>query len=160
MKKSDDANSEELEIVLYSDNCGGQGKNKFIITAYLYEVSNFKIKSITHKFFVVGHGQNEGDASHSLIEKAVKKALKNGPIYVPAHYSAIIGKTKKTGYRFRVNEMAHADFYDLKDMTQKLVNSNFNVNSKGGKFNFNNISVVKVERDNSDRFFLQNILSR
>ena len=51
--KSEAANSNDLDIVLYSDNCGGQGKNKFIITAYLYAVAKYKINSITHKFLVV-----------------------------------------------------------------------------------------------------------
>lgn len=152
-KHSDLANSDDLEIVLYSDNCGGQGKNKFIITAYLFAVAKYKIKSITHKFFVVGHGQNEGDTSHSVIEKAVKKFLKNGPIYVPAHYSAIISSAKKKGSRFQVHEMAHHDFYDMKHLTQNLVNSSFNENCEGKKFNFNDIAIVKVERAHLDRFF-------
>ncbi|XP_072395807.1 uncharacterized protein [Diabrotica undecimpunctata] len=152
-KQSDLANSDGLELVLYSDNCGGQGKNKFIITAYLFAVAKYKIKSITHKFFVVGHGQNEGDASHSVIEKAVKKFLKSGPIYVPAHYSAIISSAKKKGSRFQVHEMAHQDFYDIKHLTQTLVNSSFNENCEGKKFNFNDIAMVKVERPHLDRFF-------
>lgn len=152
-KKADVANSDNLNIVLYSDNCGGQGKNKFIITAFMYAIAHYKINSITHKFFVVGHGQNEGDASHSVIEKAIKKALKNGPIYIPAHYAAIISCAKKKGNKFRVHELAHDDFYDLKDLTEKVTNSPFNENFRGAKFNFNDIRIVKVERAHLDRFF-------
>ncbi|XP_071054095.1 uncharacterized protein [Onthophagus taurus] len=147
------ATSEDLEIVLYSDNCGGQGKNKFIITAFLYAVTNFKIKSITYKFLVVGHGQNEGDASHSIIERAVKKALKNGPIYVPAHYSAIIGNARKTEPKFSIHEMCHKDFVDLKVLNEKVANSVFNVDADGNKFNFNDICVIKVDRCYPRRFF-------
>lgn len=44
------ADSENLEIMLYCDNCGGQQKIKFIISVYLYAVANFKIKSITQIF--------------------------------------------------------------------------------------------------------------
>lgn len=153
-KQSDIANSDDLELVLYSDNCGGQGKNKFIITAYLFAVAKYKIKSITHKFLVVGHGQNEGDASHSVIEKAVNKFLKSGPIYVPTHYSAIISSAKKKGSRFKVHEMSHQDFYDIKHLTQTMVNnSSFNENCEGKKFNFNDIAMVKVESSHLDRFF-------
>ena len=37
---------------------------------------------ITHKYFIKGHSQNEGDSCHSLIERQVKRLLRNGPIYV------------------------------------------------------------------------------
>lgn len=152
-KKSEVSNSTDLNITFYSDNCGGQGKNKFIVTSYLYALANYRINSITHKFFIVGHGQNEGDASHSVIEKAVKRSLRSGPIYVPAHYSAIIANARKKGSRFIINEMAHSDFYDLKDLTQKTVNSDFNHNLDGQKINFNDIVILKVERSHLDRFF-------
>lgn len=43
---------------------------------YLYAVQKFKIKSTTHKFLITGYTQNEGDNVHSVIEKAIKRALK------------------------------------------------------------------------------------
>lgn len=147
------ADSDDLEIVLYSDNCGGQGKNRFVVTAYLYAVTHYRIKSITHKFFVVGHGQNEGDSSHSIIEKSIKRTLKGGAIYVPAHYSAIILGSRKTGSPFTVNEMAHTDFVDVKDLTINMANTSFNENSDGEKFNFNNITMIRVEKGHADRYF-------
>ena len=94
-EKAEETNSDDLELVLYSDNCCGQQKNKFIITLYLYAVANLKINAITHKFLVSGHSQNEGDAVHSLIEKNIKRALKSGPIYVPAQYATLIRTAKK-----------------------------------------------------------------
>ncbi|XP_075225323.1 uncharacterized protein LOC142326614 isoform X1 [Lycorma delicatula] len=69
------ADSPNLEVVLYSDNCCGQQKNKFIISTFLYAVANLKIKSITHKFLVTGHTQNEGDA---VFIQSLKNIL-NGP---------------------------------------------------------------------------------
>lgn len=75
-------NDEDLEIVFYSDNCCGQQKNSFVLGMYLYAVQTLKIKSITHKFLIKGHTQNEGDNVHSVIEKSVKKSLKSGPIYL------------------------------------------------------------------------------
>lgn len=158
-KVSAAADSQKLNIVLYSDNCGGQGKNKFIISAFLYAVANFNINSITHKFLVVGHGQNEGDASHSIIEKAIKKALKNGPIYVPSQYATVINNAKKTGARFVVNELAHGDFYDLKSLHQGIANNEFNRDSSGEKFNFNDISIIRFDKHHLDRFFFKTAYS-
>lgn len=47
---------------------------------FMYAVHHLKIKSITHKFLICGHTQNESDAAHSVLEKAVKQALKNATI--------------------------------------------------------------------------------
>ena len=63
---------------------------------YLWAVSSLpKIKSITHKFLIAGHTQNEGDNIHSVIEKAIKRNLKSGPIYEPYQYVSIIRAAKK-----------------------------------------------------------------
>ncbi|XP_050548363.1 uncharacterized protein LOC126910004 [Daktulosphaira vitifoliae] len=51
----------EIDLIFYSDNCGGQQKNKYILSIYAYAVINLKVKSITHKFLIRGHSQNEGD---------------------------------------------------------------------------------------------------
>jgi hypothetical protein len=135
------ANSDNLEIILYSDNCCGQQKNKFIICVYLYAVTNFKIKSITHKFLVTGHTQNEGDAVHSVIEKHIKRSLKSGPIYTPAQYATLIRTSKKTGNPFKVMEMSH----DVKLLAETTA-SNFNRNTEGESFKLCDVSTIKTEK--------------
>lgn len=62
----------EGNVILYSDNCAGQNKNKYIASVYSYAVSKYNFSSITHKFFIVGHSQNEVDSIHSVIEKEKK----------------------------------------------------------------------------------------
>ncbi|CAG5021508.1 unnamed protein product [Parnassius apollo] len=44
--------NKEIEIIFYSDNCGGPQKNKFLLSAYAYAVNKLKVKSITHKLKV------------------------------------------------------------------------------------------------------------
>lgn len=44
---------------------------RYLIGAFMYAVQTFKIKRITHKYLIVGHTQNEGDTTHSVIEKQV-----------------------------------------------------------------------------------------
>lgn len=57
------------DVVFYSDNCGGQNKNKFVASMYMFAVTNLNIVNITHKFRTARHTQNEGDSMHSCIEK-------------------------------------------------------------------------------------------
>lgn len=62
----------------------------------MYALAKYpKVRSITHKYLISGHSQNEGDSVHSTIEKAIKKSLKSGPIYVPDQYAQIIRTAKK-----------------------------------------------------------------
>lgn len=87
---------DKLDVILYSDNCGGQQKNRFLISMYLYAVTNYDhLNSITHKYLITRHSQNEGDSAHSLIERAIKRSLKSGPIYVPDQYVSVIRTVKK-----------------------------------------------------------------
>ena len=67
-----------------------------MVALYLYAVRYLDIKTITHKYLIKGHTQNEGDSAHSLIERETKRLLKRGPMYTPeAFESAIRGAKKK-----------------------------------------------------------------
>lgn len=113
-EKNDDVN-----VIFYSDYCPGQNKNKFIVALYMYTVRQLKnIKSITHKYLIKGHTQNEGDSIHSLIERQCKKQLKSGPIYTPESFVSVIRAAKRTtGEPFRVHELCFEDFYNVKNVT-------------------------------------------
>lgn len=71
------------EFSFYSDNCGGQNRNRFIYSMWEYASFTFKVK-ITHTFLERGHTQSEGDSMHSCVEHAKK----GKSIYVPAHLDA------------------------------------------------------------------------
>lgn len=136
-KVMDAANTQEgpLDIVFYSDNCCGQQKNKYLVAMYIYVLKKFTtVNSITHKYLITGHTQNEGDSVHSTIEKEIKKALKSGPIYVPSQYAQIIRTAKKRGKPYNVNEMSHSDFFKIKDLVDQL----------GLNFNAVKISEIKI----------------
>lgn len=105
------ASKSNLEVVIYSDNCGGQQNNKYMISMYMFAVTTLPIKPITHKFLIKGHTQNEGDNAHSVIEKETKKVLKSGPIYVPSQYFTTIRTAKKSGEPFEVTECVMKIFW-------------------------------------------------
>lgn len=62
-------------VILYSDNCSGQNKNKYITSLLMNAVIELQLPSIILNCLIVGHSQNEGDAMHSLIEKQKKRTL-------------------------------------------------------------------------------------
>lgn len=94
-----------IHVTFYSDNCCGQNKNKYIISLYSYAVYKFQnIHSITHKYLIKGHTQNEGESVHSLIEKEIQKRKKSGPVYAPSQYAMLIANSKN-GKPFIIKEL-------------------------------------------------------
>lgn len=132
-----------LHITFFSDNCCGQNKNKYITTLYSYAVSKFEnIHSITHKYLVKGHTQNEGDNVHSLIEKEIKRNKKSGPLYTPYQYITLIKNSRKTGKPFNVKELTYDFFKDLKILQEKW-GYNFNEDVDKQNISWNNVRVLK-----------------
>ncbi|CAH1110705.1 unnamed protein product [Psylliodes chrysocephalus] len=131
--KAEKCQSDDLEITLYSDNCAAQQKNRFLIAALIYAVQKYKIKQITQKFLVMGHTQNEGDSTHSVIEKQVRRSLKSGPIFVPEQFIQLIRTANKKGEPYRVRELTHEDFMDIK---QLMIDLGSNFNSEYKKLHF------------------------
>lgn len=127
--KENSTNPDNMDVIFFSDNCCGQQKNKYLLSAYAYATRELKIKSITHKFLIRGHSQNEGDNVHSVIEKQIAKHLKAAPIYVPEQYVTLIQLAKKNGPPYQVQELTHEDFFDLKLLAEKW-GSNYTVDTE------------------------------
>lgn len=102
------------DLIFYSDNCCGQNKNRFVFAMYYFALTKLNINSIQHNFLIRGHTQNEGDTAHSVIEKAITRAKKSRPIYIPEQYISIIRGAKKTGKPFLVREMNYSDLLNYK----------------------------------------------
>ncbi|CAI6375868.1 unnamed protein product [Macrosiphum euphorbiae] len=132
--------SMNLPIIFYSDNCVGQNKNKFIISLYMYATMRLEIPSITNKFLVCGHSQNEGDAMHACIEKQKKRVLKSGPIYIPDQWIPVISLARK-GVPYIVNQMTTTDMLDFKKLSTQI-GTNFNINTDKEKVLWGNIKVI------------------
>uniref|UniRef100_A0A6P7GAH1 Uncharacterized protein LOC114339788 n=1 Tax=Diabrotica virgifera virgifera TaxID=50390 RepID=A0A6P7GAH1_DIAVI len=150
LKNQSEELASKLDLIFYSDNCCGQQKNQFIIALYVYAVYHLDfINSITHKYLIKGHTQNEGDNVHSLIEREIKKALKSGPIYSPDQYVHIIRNSKKTGKAYEVNELIHDNFYDIKELANSI-GKNFSRNIEKETVKMGDIKILKVEKNDSD----------
>lgn len=111
-----------VDVTFYTDNYSGQNKNNFLFALYLYAVSILPhINSITHKYLIRGHTQNDADNVHSVIEKQISRYKKSAATYAPDQYVTLIRQAKKTGQPYVVvKEMSHADFKDLKDLSKHM----------------------------------------
>ena len=140
---------ENFDLIFYSDNCSGQQKNKFMVAMYYYAIVKYpQIKSITHKFLITGHTQNEGDSVHSVIERQIKRALKGGPIYIPGHYAQLIRSAKKNGKPYQVTELCHKDFYNIKSLNEQLQIS-------FGSLKITEVKILMINRNNLNRIFIK-----
>lgn len=71
------------KIIMYSDQCGGQNRNKIsALCNYIVTSSDFTIEEIDHKFLVSGHSFLPCDQDFGLIEKQNKF---HPHIYVPSN---------------------------------------------------------------------------
>lgn len=78
-------------IIIFSDNCTSQNKNRVLSNALL-NFAVLKKCTIIQKFLTVGHTQMEADNIHATISAKVKHA----EINVPSDYVKIIREAKKT----------------------------------------------------------------
>lgn len=141
------------DITFYSDNCSGQQKNQFMLAAYIFALRKYDLNSITHKFLIRGHTQNEGDSVHSLIERKMKQALKSGPIYTPEGLISLIRTAKRTGEPFSVNELSYEDFFDMKRLASDIGPLRIIKNIQNQPVKFKEIKMMRVQRDSPNSFF-------
>ncbi|CAH2092428.1 unnamed protein product [Euphydryas editha] len=148
--------AEDLDVVFYSDNCAGQQKNKFMISMYLYAVQNLpNLRSVTHKFLIKGHTQNEGDSAHSQIEREVKRQLRSGPMYTPDAFIGAIKAARKKSTPIHVNEMCYEDFIDWKNVCSQM---NFALlkDEMGDNVKLTEIKVIRVQKDEPCAIWFKN----
>ena len=67
------------QITMFSDNCAGQNRNRFVAFALNFARKHFKLDKITHIFLEKGHTETENDSVHATIERKVR----NIDIYSP-----------------------------------------------------------------------------
>lgn len=144
----------EKHVTFYSDNCAGQNKNKYIASLYLYATTFLEIPSITHKFLITGHTQNEGDSMHSCIEKEKRRLLKGGPIFIPAQWIPVIQGAKKKGKPYHVKEMDQSEMMDLQKLSNDI-GTNFTIDIEKKKVKWTEIKVIMATKDNPNSLYFK-----
>ncbi|KAB0803299.1 hypothetical protein PPYR_00269 [Photinus pyralis] len=130
------ANNKNIqEVIFYSDNCGGQNRNRFIFSMFQLAACVFN-KKITHRFFEKGHTQNEGDCMHAVIENAKNRQQ---VVYTPEQWVTLIRMAKVTGTPYDVTEMSQKDFYNLKKL---VIGQNWKTDEDGQQLKISKVREI------------------
>ena len=135
-------------LIMYSDNCCAQNKNRYFVIILWYCLQKFKMVSITQKYLEKGHTFNEGDSIHSTVERASKYCK----IYTTAQWAARVRSARPTK-PYNVNELNLQDFFDFKELAEKF--RNFDQNTEGEKVYWNSIRTLSFRSDAPDQFNCQ-----
>ena len=79
--------------------------------------------------------------------------LRSAHIYVLEHNVTVIIMAKKTGAPYRVYQITYEDFHDLTALQEEGTNFNVDINKK--KVKWNDMNILKVERENPETLFHQ-----
>ena len=134
-------------ITFWSDSCGGQNKNFFIICFWQYLICKKQFETIDHKFPEPGHSYMDSDRDFAKVEKEVR--LREN-IYSVDEYHTIIAKSQKNTH---VTRMA-GKFVELKRLPDQLglVNRNINTQRDGSRVYFRDIKWIRVEQFGSYKY--------
>lgn len=99
----------KISIRLWSDNCGGQNRNRIVFLMYVYCSQKYNI-DICHRFLEKGHTQQEGDSVHALIEKSSKRKF----IFCPEEWYTLVRWCKTSGDAYEVIEITQDQILDFK----------------------------------------------
>lgn len=134
------------EFSFYSDNCGGQNRNRFLFSMWEYASFTLKIE-ITHRFLEKGHTQNEGDSMHATIENAKK----GKSIYVPEDWIALVTSAKINGEPYRVQTVRSEEFLNFKPLVEND-NMNWKIQTNKDKVLWSQIKELSTSYRNPFQF--------
>ncbi|KAJ4437947.1 hypothetical protein ANN_13886 [Periplaneta americana] len=75
--QSTDFITSKKKMVIWSDNCCDQFKNRMVIFLYLFLIAMGMIDKMEHKFFMAGHSFGSADRDFALIEQRWKVTSNN-----------------------------------------------------------------------------------
>ena len=130
-------------LILYSDSCGGQNRNVFILFLLLHIVANpeFPFEIINQKFMVPGHSFLPNDRDFGNIESARRKSQH---LFVPEHWYDLV-RTARHKNPFTVTPMECCDFVSLKSLAKAFVNRK--INTQKQKVDWLQIRWIQVRND-------------
>lgn len=103
------------DVALYCDNCPGQQKNKFVVSAIAYVASKLKhVRTISLNFLVAGHTHMVVDSVHAVIEQFSQKKT----ICSPSEWRTIISNARHNPFPYTVLQWTYKDWRDYKVFCQ------------------------------------------
>lgn len=125
----------------FSDTCGGQNRNKYVVAAMLFAVNKIEsIETIDLKYMESGHSYLEADSMHATIERA----RKNKKIYTTREWALLMSTARKKSYN--VETLVHSDFHDLKELCDTML-LNVTLNTDKEKVNWLKVKWLRFEKN-------------
>ena len=115
------------DITMFSDNCAGQTRNRFVAFALNFARAHFNLKTINHTFLEKGHTETKNDSVHATFERKAR----NIEIYSPQQWFAVVRSARSSKQPYIVCEMTSGDFINFKEMSSKV--RNLNMDDSGNK---------------------------
>lgn len=143
-------------VIMYSDCCPGQNKNKIVagmLSALLEYHSTLEI--VDHKFLESGHTHMECDSDHAVIEKA-KKSYSTS-VHHPNDWYELVRQAKRTK-PFEVTEMTQDVIYNF----DKLYTTSFTMRSQDvdkNKFLWAEVKWVRYQKNEQGILYYKKSLS-
>ena len=131
-------------VVLYSDCCPGQNKNKIVSGMFSALIANHpSIEIFDLKFLEPGHTHMECDSDHAIFEKIKKKC--NVELHHPDDWYKKV-ETAKQNKPFKVIRMTQNDFFKFdKLFSDEIVMSTKNMNEE--KFDWKNVKWTRFIKE-------------
>lgn len=104
-------------IILYCDSCGGQNKNRVILSIFRYflEISN-NVQVIQVNYLLPGHTYMPVDSMHSVIEREIRNLI----VWSPKQWATFMLTARKSPRPYKVKVLDHADFIDWQIITGQV----------------------------------------
>ena len=109
------------KIILYSDSCPGQNKNKIVLAAIhnaLLQAHN--IETIQMNYLLPGHTEMTVDSIHATIENSVRNTI----IWAPSQWATVFQLARKEPGQYNVECLSHRDFKNFEEFSEKYFKGN------------------------------------
>nr|CAH7751800.1 unnamed protein product [Callosobruchus chinensis] len=110
--------TEKKHLLLWSDNCAGQNKNRMVIFVLVFLVLHQVFDTIEYNFLISGHSFMSCDRDFALIEKS-KRVMK---AIIPNDLHKVITSAKYDP-PFEVIDMTANGFWDIKEAADRYFNT-------------------------------------
>lgn len=108
-------------LILYSDSCPGQNKNKIVLAAVHNALLQSKhLETIQMNFLLPGHTEMTVDSIHSTIEHSVRNTI----VWAPSQWATVCQLARKEPAPYYVENLTHTDFKNFEEFADKYFKSN------------------------------------
>jgi hypothetical protein len=111
--------TEKKHLVVYSDNCAGQLKNRMLVYLYLMLIKSGHFDTIEHKFLLSGHSYSVADRDFAVIEKRSRTTSRMQSL---EDVKAVI-RSARVIQPFQVLDLSEKTFFDFSTASADLLNT-------------------------------------